>query len=214
MKSKRIPAIAETVFDVFYLCAGTVIGIYLLVTAKAPWQELYGVMALVLAGGDAFHLVPRMRAGLTGERERFLGQLGMGKLVTSITMTVFYVLLWHIGLLLFPGSPMEAWTGVVYGAAVVRIVLCLLPQNKWRTDDGAQMWNILRNLPFLLLGGVVLALFLTIAGGSQFQMMWLAILLSYAFYIPVVLGSRKYPMLGMLMIPKTCMYLWILWMGL
>lgn len=214
MKSKRGPALGEAIFDGAYLCIGAVIGIYLLMTGGSGWKQLYGIMALVLVGGDAFHLVPRVRAGLSNDRGRFTAQLGVGKLVTSITMTIFYVLLWHIGLLLFPGAQGASWTWLVYGLAAVRIALCLFPQNRWKTDDGPQSWNIIRNVPFLLLGILVLLLFLLNAPASPFGGMWIAILLSYAFYIPVVLGSRKHPMLGMLMLPKTCMYLWILLMGL
>jgi hypothetical protein len=43
--------------------------------------------------------------------------------------------------------------------------------------------------------------------------MWLAVALSFAFYIPVVLFADAVPAIGMLMIPKTCAYLWIVWMG-
>ena len=41
--------------------------------------------------------------------------------------------------------------------------------------------------------------------------LWIGILmgLSYLFYAPVILGSRWVPMLGMLMIPKTCAYVGI-----
>ena len=43
--------------------------------------------------------------------------------------------------------------------------------------------------------------------------MWLAIALSFLFYIPVVLWADAMPMMGMLMIPKTCAYAWIVVMG-
>lgn len=36
---------------------------------------------------------------------------------------------------------------------------------------------------------------------------WLAIALSFAFYLPVVLWSNRQPKAGMLMLPKTCAYL-------
>ena len=36
--------------------------------------------------------------------------------------------------------------------------------------------------------------------------MWLYILLSFLFYIPVVVGTGAVPMLGMLMLPKTICY--------
>ena len=38
----------------------------------------------------------------------------------------------------------------------------------------------------------------------SFRFMWLAIILSFGFYIPVVLFADVIPLLGMLMIPKTC----------
>jgi len=47
----------------------------------------------------------------------------------------------------------------------------------------------------------------------QFKFMWLAILLSFAFYIPVVLFAGTYPLVGMLMLPKTVCYVWIVAMG-
>ena len=38
--------------------------------------------------------------------------------------------------------------------------------------------------------------------------MWLTIVLSFGFYIPVVLWADAVPLIGMLMIPKTCAYVW------
>ena len=43
--------------------------------------------------------------------------------------------------------------------------------------------------------------------------MWLAIVLSFGFYIPVVLFADAIPLIGMLMIPKTLAYVWVVWMG-
>ena len=44
--------------------------------------------------------------------------------------------------------------------------------------------------------------------------MYLTIVLSFGFYIPVVLVSHLYPMVGFLMIPKTCAYVWTVVIGL
>ena len=43
--------------------------------------------------------------------------------------------------------------------------------------------------------------------------MWLTIVLSFAFYIPVVLWADTIPMIRMLMIPKTCAYVWTVLIG-
>lgn len=38
-------------------------------------------------------------------------------------------------------------------------------------------------------------------------------MLSFAFYIPVVLWAEVNLLIGMLMIPKTCAYVWTVWIG-
>ena len=48
---------------------------------------------------------------------------------------------------------------------------------------------------------------------KSFRFMWLTIVLSFAFYIPVVLWADVIPMIGMLMIPKTCAYVWTVVIG-
>ena len=48
---------------------------------------------------------------------------------------------------------------------------------------------------------------------SVFRFMPLAVGLSFGFYLPVVLFSGVAPMVGILMIPKTMAYVWIVLMG-
>jgi hypothetical protein len=43
--------------------------------------------------------------------------------------------------------------------------------------------------------------------------MWLTIVLSFGFYIPVVLWADLYPVIGFLMMPKTCAYVWTVLIG-
>ncbi len=65
-------------------------------------------------------------------------------------------------------------------------------------------------------GLLVIVLFFDSArknGDRAFRWMWLTIVLSFGFYIPVVLWSGTYPMVGMLMIPKTCAYVWTVLIG-
>ena len=44
----------------------------------------------------------------------------------------------------------------------------------------------------------------------RFRHIWLWVLLSFAFYIPVAVGAGLMPMLGMLMLPKTVCYILLL----
>lgn len=213
---KRVFGTVEAVFDALYLAAALVLGGWLLLTGRGnPARVLAGLMALVLACGDAFHLVPRIMVIITGEEEKLRPALGRGKQVTSITMTVFYLLLWHLGLLLFAPRGGGGWTGLVYLLAAVRIALCFLPQNKWRERYPPVSWGVWRNIPFFLLGAAVAILFfLERSAIPGLRPMWLAIALSFGFYLPVVLWSNQNPKLGMLMLPKTCAYVWMLVMCL
>ena len=75
---------------------------------------------------------------------------------------------------------------------------------------------MLRNIPFAALGILIIVLFYRSArerGDREFRFMWLTIVLSFAFYIPVVLFADAYPLIGMLMIPKTCAYVWTVIIG-
>lgn len=120
-------AIVETLFDTVYLISVITFGIIMIRKSKGNRQfTMFGIMAVLLESGDAFHLVPRALALCTTGLENFTVQLGLGKWITSVTQTI---------------------------------------------------------------------------------------VLSFAFYIPVVLWADVIPMIGMLMIPKTCAYVWTVVIG-
>ena len=204
-------AIFETAFDIIYLVSVITLGIIIVKDSRGNRQfSLFGIMAIVLGAGDSFHLVPRAVALCTTGLGAYTAALGFGKLVTSITMTVFYVILYHIWLLRY--GKKES----VYALAAIRIILCLMPQNDWLSAASPLSWGIYRNIPFIILGIMMIVLFYREAKANSdttFRWMWLAITLSFACYIPVVLFSDAVPVTGMLMIPKTCAYVWAVVIG-
>lgn len=210
-------AIVETVFDAFYLISVITIGILMIRGSKGNVQfRLFGWMAVVLGAGDSFHLIPRALALCTTGLENYTVSLGIGKWITSVTMTVFYVLLYYVWRKRYKMSGRAGITAAVYGLAGVRIVLCMMPQNQWLSDESPLSWGIYRNIPFALLGLLVIVLFYCSAKEHEdraFRWMWLTIVLSFGFYIPVVLCADRIPMIGMLMIPKTCAYVWTVLIG-
>ena len=210
-------AIGETLFDVVYLVTVITTGMLMIIRSKENKQyRLFGMMAVILGAGDAFHLVPRAIALCTTGLENYTAALGMGKLVTSITMTIFYVILYHVWRIRYRVEEKKGLTALVYGFAVCRILLCLCPQNDWLSASAPLSWGIYRNIPFALLGLVIIVLFYKSAkmqGDRAFRYMWLTIVLSFGFYIPVVLWADTVPMVGMLMIPKTCAYVWTVMIG-
>lgn len=91
-----------------------------------------------------------------------------------------------------------------------------MPQNAWTSASAPLSWGIYRNIPFALLGLLVIILFYRSAKEHKdtlFRWEWLTIVLSFGFYIPVVLWADTIPMVGMLMIPKTCAYVWTVLIG-
>ena len=195
-------AIMETSFDVVYLISVITIGILMVAKAKGNKEyTLFGIMAITLGAGDAFHLVPRAVALCTTGLENFTVALGIGKFITSITMTIFYILLYYVWRRRYHISGQKGVTIAVYLLSALRILLCLFPQNAWTSADAPLSWGVL---------------FYQSAkkhNDRSFGWMWLTIVLSFGFYIPVVLWADTIPMIGMLMIPKTCAYVWTVLIG-
>ncbi|MBO7631357.1 MAG: hypothetical protein J6S78_03400 [Lachnospiraceae bacterium] len=86
----------ESTFDILYLLFVITAGCIIFRRAKDRTEKIMGISAILLGCGDAFHLVPRVLnyfidADMTAP-------LGIGKLITSVTMTVFYVLLYYVWL--------------------------------------------------------------------------------------------------------------------
>ena len=128
---KKIPDLMEAIFDACYLIFDLIAGILFFVYSKGnPLFILYGVLTLTLCGGDAFHLVPRIKRALYGTNDKIKRQLGIGLHVSSITMTVFYIILLFIWKLTFPTLQAPLWVeAMIWISAIIRIVVCFLPQN-------------------------------------------------------------------------------------
>lgn len=210
-------AIAETLFDIVYLASVIIIGILMIRGCGGdPQFRLFGYMAVVLGVGDSFHLVPRVLALCTTGFENFTVSLGLGKWITSITMTAFYVLLYYVWRQRYQTKGRNGLTATVYILAAIRILLCMMPQNRWLSANAPLLWGIFRNIPFALMGVLIIVLFYRSArerGDRAFRWMWLTVVLSFAFYIPVVLWADAVPTVGLLMIPKTCAYVWTVLIG-
>ena len=128
-------------------------------------------------------------------------------------MTVFYVLMFTVVRLKTGLTDMSAFDNAVrislYILAAVRIVLCLFPDNRWFDKEGSLKWGVVRNVPFVLMGIIMVVWLIHGSIASLWNMYLLAVLivLSFAFYVPVVLFAKKKPAVGMLMIPKTICYI-------
>ncbi len=203
--------IGESVFCIGYLCfvfvAACIFG-----AGGDQYSRLCMLMCILLGGGDAFHLIPRIIINIKGETEdkeentRRSFWLGLGNLISSITMTLFYVLLFKVmeerGQIQMPSM---IYTSLIV-LTVLRIVLCLFKQNKWFTG-GDPTWGIIRNIPFVVIGVITIVYLLAYCHAPGLTVL---VFLSFLCYMAVVIGTKKKPMLGMLMIPKTICYIWMI----
>ena len=207
---KLMPALPESIFDICYLVFAIVSGVLLLKNSKGrKYVRIFGIMTLLLGCGDALHLVPRVLNYWTDGD--YTAALGIGKLVTSITMTLFYILIEYARRDRYKIAGEKGVLASVWILGIIRIVLCCFPQNGWTSAEPSLLWGILRNIPFALLGILTVVLWLRSAKNDKpLKLMWLAVTLSFLFYIPIVLFAQTMPMIGMLMLPKTCMYVWMI----
>ena len=187
----QVPDLMEAIFDAVYLIFDLIAAVLFFIFSQGNMLFiLYGILTLTLCGGDAFHLVPRIIRAVYGSNEKIKRQLGIGLQVSSVTMTVFYIILMYIWKFTFPEFRIPVVIeAVIWISAVVRIVICMFPQNNWCTDEGNTY-------------------------GYHMTRMVAAIIISFGCYLPVTLFSKTKPKVGLLMIPKTCAYMWIIVMGL
>lgn len=200
--------IFETIFIIIYLIYAISAGVYLLKRRKNKPIKYMGIATLILGIGDSFHLIPRILNNIVAGD--YTSYLGYGKLITSITMTIFYILLYYVYQMNYEVKNKKGYQIAIWILAITRIILCLFPGNNWGTNNSEQIWTIIRNIPFIILGLIISSLYYQLRNKNHtFKYIWFYIVLSFMFYIIVISGS-SIPLLGLFMIPKTICYMLII----
>lgn len=205
-------ALFESIFDLSYLILVIGFGIRLLML-EDKGAKLFGLMGVLLGAGDAFHLIPRVISHLSeGGFEANAWALSWGQFVTSITMTVFYLLFYfYYKKQTNKGTKLK--DGLVYALVVLRIILVALPQNGWGIMPGNYTFSILRNVPFAILGILLIKWSWEERNREGLKHMATLIFFSFLFYVPVVLWAPFVPWVGAFMMPKTVAYLLLVYVG-
>ena len=212
--------IFESIFSIGYLIFAYTACVMFFRHAMRTWRNydvrsfylVFAVLCLVLAAGDSFHLIPRIVENIKGSLKNRQFAFGLGNLISSITMTLFYVLL------------------IMPFCYLMHTQFFSMLRNK--VLPKSFKWAVIRNIPFVLMGIVLISYLmsvftqflnefhgframndLVIARVRLYPVTAVLVALSFLFYIPVALFAKKKPKLGMLMIPKTiCYILMILFM--
>lgn len=207
----------EPIFHVFYLTSIFYMSIKMISAGENnKLLRLFGFMGFILGFGDSFHLIPRIYALLTTGLEANANILGIGKLITSITMTFFYVLMLRIWEIRFDIKRNINIRWITFVLVISRLILTILPQNQWKLYNPPVSWGIYRNIPFTIFGILIVYIILKEAikhNDTIFKNIGISIIISFLCYIPVVLFASTYRLVGILMIPKTLAYLWIIYVG-
>ena len=211
----------EIIFNISYLVViwGLVIALLSRRGELSPDQRrlsdwITAAFAL-LALGDTGHVGFRVWAYALGGLEsqvslfgRSISLVGVGALMTAVTVTLFYMLMLEVWRLRFHRryGTFEYFL-IIVGAT--RLYMLTLSVNEWWRVVPEQPWSTIRNIPLMIqgLGLAYLILRDAIANhDTTFRWIGISILVSYACYLPVILFVQQAPIIGMLMIPKTMAY--------
>ena len=219
----------ETGFNLFYLivisCIVTAMVLrFSFVEQKDKAAAFYVMLAFFfLALGDLGHVGARVVAFAMGGLDAQLTIFGrsimiapVGSIMTAWTFTLFYVcmvLMWKARF----NKKLEAAAYIIFLLAIIRSILMLLPGNIWDGEHQDDFSFMIRNIPLVLMqvGTVYLILRDAIAEkDSLFKRIGALIIISFVCYMPVVFLLTYYPLIGMLMIPKTIAYMVIAFISL
>jgi len=212
--SESLRTILEIGFNVLYLIVVWVM-VYLMTkrlpevsSENYPIANRFRWAFLLLALGDTGHVGFRVVAYALGGLEANPLWVGMGALATAITVTLFYVLMLDIWRVRFDKK--YGWFEYLLIASIpARFIVMAFPGNDWGSTIPPEFWGPFRNIFLMILGLGVLYLILRDSLKAKDRLFrWIAycIFFSYLFYTPVIFMVRDFPMVGMLMIPKTIMY--------
>ena len=171
----------------------------------AAMRILFGFTALLI--GDIGHVGAELYNFLSTDQNAAI--FGIGRLFEAIGI-IFLFMFW-----------LDAWRlefshskNVIYYILIITgilgLIIFIFPQNEWISNSPDQYWVIIRNIPWSIQGIGVSLLIINDSRKNDDKLMkkiGICILISYLFYLPVVFVGVQYPMLGMLMIPGTIIYM-------
>lgn len=162
---------------------------------------------LLLAIGDTGHVGFRAAALMGGGLQANAVLVGAGALSTAITVSFFYMLMMEV-FRVYTGRRRDGIYWFVMIVSLARLVFMAFPGNQWAGPIPLG-FSYTRNAMLTVVGLIIAILYLRqgIADNDRTLTAFaVCIFLSYGFYLPVILFVHLQPMLGMLMIPKTCAY--------
>lgn len=195
------------------------------------WKWIF-LAYFLLAFGDMFHLGFRIYnyfAGLSVGNSFYMISLGLGYIISGLTMTYFYIAIFHAWVFIYrknhsTSNKIKIITVTLYVAFLFRVILTLLPYNHWFEGDGAVDFGfdfrLISSIPIYIIGIISVGLLfkdslseLRESTGIDYQLnrsnfiasIWYII--SFITYSITIFFVAIFPLTGLFMIPKTIAYL-------
>ena len=207
--------IMEITFSVIYLIYICVIVILMSKNMKNVNQKEIGAAKrirlafIALFIGDIGHVGARLIVFFSGEGEINFAISGIGSLLEAVGLIflfMFFTDAWRVHF----NHPRNLLFKVLLGIGIVGLIVFVFPQNQWTAESSPYEWLVIRNIPWLIQGVALSILIFRDAkavNDKQLVRIGIYIFISYFFYMPVIFFGEIAPMLGMLMIIGTIVYM-------
>ncbi|MFX1337878.1 MAG: hypothetical protein ACFFDK_04660 [Promethearchaeota archaeon] len=159
--------------------------------------------------GDLGHVGARLVTFFSENFASNYGIFGIGvlfEMIGLILLFIFYTNAWRIHF----NKPNDLIFKSLIVVGIIGLIIFTFPQNQWNTEPISYEWLIIRNIPWLIQGMALATLIIRDARAVKDPILiriGILILISFLFYIPVILFGSIEPMLGLLMIPGTFIYM-------
>ncbi len=168
-------------------------------------RVLFGFISLLI--GDIGHVGAELYNFVSTDQNTAIS--GIGRLIEAIGI-IFLFMFW-----------LDAWRleyshskNIIYYflliTGIAGLIIFIFPYNEWISNSPEQYWLIIRNIPWSIQGIGVSLLIVNDSRKNDDKLMkkiGICILTSYLFYLPVIFFGHVFPMLGMLMIVGTILFM-------
>jgi hypothetical protein len=180
------------------------------------YYKVFGNLSYCLGIADAIYLIPRLYAILTTGIEDNLKVIGWGRLGYSITITLFFIVLYNAYNIRFHKKRNKRLDYTIYILSFIRIFICLLPGNDWFELNTSKTYAIIRLIPLGLMG--LLLIMVTFLHGRKFndkkyKIVPVGIFFSILFLEPIALVPGDQNKIFIFTILRTISLLWIIILG-
>ncbi|MFX0074758.1 MAG: hypothetical protein ACFE96_04915 [Candidatus Hermodarchaeota archaeon] len=207
--------IMETSFNVIYLIYICVIVILMSKNMKnVKEQEIstakrIRLAFLMLLIGDLGHVGARLIALFSGDINLNYVVLGIGilfEMVGLIFLFMIYTDAWRVHF----NHARNILYYVLISVGIVGLIIFMFPQNQWIAPTAPYEWQVIRNIAWVV-QGIALSILLyrdaRAAKDKQIVRIAIYIFFSFFFYTPATFFGQLAPMLGILMIFGTIIYM-------